>query len=210
MTIADMSLITAEVRVDETDIISIRLGQTADVTIDAMPSGTFRGRVIEIGNTAILRSTGLAASQSAISSQEAKDFKVVVALDSPPEDIRPGLSCTAKITTATRQNTLTIPIQALTTRDKADLEPASKSGPNTAAAAVKKGPRQEVQGVFVVSGGRVVFRNITTGITGATDIEVADGLKEGDQIVVGPYKVVRTLRNQDRVTIDNKASQNQS
>ena len=91
MTVADMSLITAEVKVDETDIVNVKLGQTSDVTIDAIPNRTFKGRVIEIGNTAILRSTGLAASQSTVSSQEAKDFKVVIALTDPPEDIRPGI-----------------------------------------------------------------------------------------------------------------------
>ena len=123
MTIADMSLITAEVKVDETDIVNVKLDQPADITIDAIPNKTFKGHVIEIGNTAILRSTGVAASQSAISSQEAKDFKVVIALDNPPEEIRPGLSCTAKITTATRKNVLTIPIQALTVRQKGQLEP---------------------------------------------------------------------------------------
>ena len=128
MTIADMSLITAEVKVDETDIVSVALGQKADITIDAIPNKTFKGHVIEIGDTAILRSTGLAASQSAVSSQEAKDFKVVVAMDDPPEEIRPGLSCTAKITTATRQKALTIPIQALTIRQKGDLEEKPKTG----------------------------------------------------------------------------------
>src|SRR5678815_4770196 len=100
-------------KVDETDIVNVKMGQAADVTIDAIPNKTFKGRVIEIGNTAILRSTGVAASQSAVSSQEAKDFKVVVALNDPPEDIRPGLSCTAKVTTATRNRVLSIPIQAL-------------------------------------------------------------------------------------------------
>src|SRR5262249_61729967 len=118
MTTADMSLITAEVKVDETDIVNVKMNQRADITIDAIPNRVFKGHVIEIGNTAILRSTGLAASQSMISSQEAKDFKVVIALDNPPEEIRPGLSCTAKITTATRQKVLTIPIQALTVRHK--------------------------------------------------------------------------------------------
>ena len=128
MTIADMSLITAEVKVDETDIVNVKLGQTADITIDAIPNKTFKGHVTEIGNTAILRSTGLAASQSAISSQEAKDFKVVIAMDNPPDEVRPGLSCTAKITTATRKNALTIPIQALTVRQKGDLEPKPGDG----------------------------------------------------------------------------------
>src|SRR5581483_10446705 len=123
MTVADMSLITAEVKVDETDIVNIKLGQHADISIDAIPNKTYTGHVIEIGNTAILRSTGLAASQSAVSSQEAKDFKVVIAMDNPPDEIRPGLSCTAKITTATRQKALTIPIQALTVRQKGELQP---------------------------------------------------------------------------------------
>jgi HlyD family secretion protein len=122
MTIADMSLITAEVKVDETDIVNLKLGQLAQVSIDAIPDQTFSGHVIEIGNTAILRSSGQVASSSATSSTEAKDFKVVIALDSPPEKIRPGLSCTAKITTATRKDVLTIPIQALTVRQKGDLE----------------------------------------------------------------------------------------
>ena len=139
MTIADMSLITSEVKVDETDIVNVRLDQAADITIDAIPNKTFKGHVIEIGNTAILRSTGVAASQSAVSSQEAKDFKVVVALDSPPEEIRPGLSCTAKITTATRKNVLTIPIQALTVRQKGQLEPKPANGKAVQAAADQAG-----------------------------------------------------------------------
>ena len=104
MTIADMSIVTSEVKVDESDIVNIKLDQLADITVDAIPNKIFVGHVIEIGNTAILRSTGLAASQSTISSQEAKDFKVVMAMDDPPDEIRPGLSCTAKITTATRKN----------------------------------------------------------------------------------------------------------
>jgi HlyD family secretion protein len=213
MTIADMSLITAEVKVDETDIVSVRLGQQVDVTIDAIPNKTFKGHVTEIGNTAILRSSGVAASQSAISSQEAKDFKVVVALDNPPDEIRPGLSCTAKITTATRQNVLTIPIQALTVRQKGDLEakPAGKAGSATAAAAEKndaaaeKAKKEEIQGVFVVRGEKAVFQKVETGITGATDIEVLTGLKEGDQIVTGTYQVIRTIKNDTQVKVDNKA-----
>ena len=128
MTIADMSVITAEVKVDETDIVNVAVNQPAEVTIDAMPNRTFHGHVTEIGDTAILRSSGVAASQSNTSDQEAKDFKVVIALDDPPDDIRPGLSCTGKIITATKQQALTIPIQALTVRTRGDLEPAKKSG----------------------------------------------------------------------------------
>lgn len=207
MTIADMSLITAEVKVDETDIVNVKLDQVADITIDAIPNRIFKGHVIEMGNTAILRSTGLAASQSAISSQEAKDFKVVVALDNPPPEIRPGLSCTAKIVTATRKNVVSIPIQALTVRTKGDLEPAAKPGaaPAKADPATEKARKEEVQGVFIVQGEKAVFRNVETGITGATDIEVLNGLKDGDQIITGSYKVIRTLKNETKVKVDNKA-----
>jgi HlyD family secretion protein len=210
MTIADMSLITAEVKVDETDIVSVKMDQVADVTIDAIPGKTFKGHVIEIGNTAILRSTGLAASQSNISSQEAKDFKVVVGLDNPPDEIRPGLSCTAKITTATRQRVLSIPIQALTVRQKGDLEPKPKDGGATQAAsrpdpAAEKARKEEVQGVFVISGGKAIFRKVETGITGATDIEVTQGLAESDEIVTGSYQVIRTIGNDAKVKVDNKA-----
>jgi HlyD family secretion protein len=209
MTIADMSVITAEVKVDETDIVNIHLGQVADITIDAIPNKTFKGHVTEIGNTAILRSTGVAASQSAISSQEAKDFKVVIAMDDPPDEIRPGLSCTAKITTAVRPNALTIPIQALTVRQKGDLEPQPVPGASTQPVvkltpAQEKARKEEVQGVFVVENNKAVFHKVETGITGSTDIEVLSGLKENDQIVTGTYQVIRTIRNQADVKIDNK------
>ena len=206
MTIADMSLITAELKVDETDIVNVKLDQVADVTMDAMPNRTFKGHVIEIGNTAILRSTGLAASQSNISSQEAKDFKVVIALHDPPEEIRPGLSCTGKITTATRQSVLSIPLQALTIRQKGDLEPKPKGKAAEAPMdpRVEKARKEELQGVFVIAGDKAEFRKVETGITGATDIEVTGGLKEGDQIVTGSYQVIRTIKNEARIKVDNK------
>jgi HlyD family secretion protein len=213
MTIADMSLITAEVKVDETDIVNVKIGQIAEITIDAIPNKTFTGHVTEIGDTAILRSTGVAASQSAISSQEAKDFKVVVAMDNPPAEVRPGLSCTAKITTATRKNAVTIPIQALTVRQKGDLEPKKPAGTGGAEAAVKVDPaaekarKEEVQGVFVVANGKATFRKVETGITGSTDIEVVSGLNEGDQIITGTYQVIRTIANDAQVKVDNKPAE---
>jgi len=206
MTIADMSLITAEVKVDENDIVNVKLDQKAAVTIDAIPNRVFKGHVIEIGNTAILRSTGLAASQSTISSQEAKDFKVVIALDDPPEEIRPGLSCTAKVTTATRSNALTAPIQALTVRQKGDLELSGPDDSKGAAKAPGKSSKEEIQGVFVISGEKAVFHKVETGISGATDIEILSGLNEGDQIVTGSFKVIRTLRNQAKVKVENGAA----
>jgi HlyD family secretion protein len=216
MTIADMSLITAEVKVDETDIVNIKLQQAVDIKIDAIPNKIFKGHVAEIGNTAILRSTGVAANQSAISSQEAKDFKVVVALDNPPDEVRPGLSCTAKITTATRPNVLSIPIQALTVRQKGDLEakPVGAAA-NTSETATKSDPvaekakKEEITGVFVVNGEKAVFQKVETGITGATDIEVLTGLKEGDQIITGTYQVIRTIKNDTQVKVDNKTPEPQ-
>jgi len=132
---------------------------------------------------------------------------VVVALDNPPPEIRPGLSCTAKVVTATRKNVVSIPIQALTVRTKGDLE-APKSGVQAAAKsdpAAEKARKEEIQGVFVVQAEKAVFRNVETGITGATDIEVLNGLKEGEQIITGSYKVIRTLKNETKVKIDNNA-----
>lgn len=204
MTIADMSLITAEVNVDETDIVNVKLGQSAEVTIDAIPNRTFKGRVTEIGDTAIVRSTGLAASQSQTSSQEAKDFRVVIALDIPEDLVRPGLSCTAKIVTATEHNVVAIPIQALTVRQKGQLNPPKPGAQPDPAS--EKTAHEELQGVFVVKDGKAVFRKVDTGITGATDIEVVSGLQPGDQIVTGSYEVIRTLRNDAKVRIDNKAA----
>ena len=214
MTIADMSIITAEVKVDETDIVNVKMNQPAEVTIDAIPNKTFKGHVIEIGNTAIVRSTGMAASQSNTSSQEAKDFKVVIAIDDPPTDIRPGLSCTGKITTATRPGVMAIPIQALTVRQKGDLEKkattkpaAPKEGAHAEAVdpVKEKAMKEEIQGVFVITpDGKAQFQKVETGITGATDIEVTSGLKSGQEIVTGTYQVIRTLRNDTKIKIDNK------
>ena len=213
MTIGDMSLITAEVKVDETDIVNVKLNQPADVTIDAIPNKTFKGHVIEIGNTAIVRSTGVAASQSTTSSQEAKDFKVVIALDSPPEDIRPGLSCTGKITTATRASVTAIPIQALAVRSRKDLEAAAKGGDKNSNVTLAAPPpvttgdpkKDEIQGVFVVNGKKANFHPVETGISGVTDIEISKGLQPGDEIVVGSYKALRTLKPDAPIKVDNSA-----
>ena len=203
MTIADMSIVTAEVKVDETDIVNVKLDQPAEITVDAIPNKVFKGHVIEIGNTAILRSTGLAASTSSTSSQEAKDFKVVVAMDNPPDEIRPGLSCTAKITTATRKDATAVPIQALTTRTKGDLI-ADKDKPANPDPATVKANKEELQGVFVVVGTKAEFRKLETGITGATDIEVLSGLNPGDEILTGSYQTVRSIKNGTTIKIDNK------
>ena len=210
MTIADMSVITAEVKVDETDIVNVRLGQPADVTIDAIPKKVFHGKVSEIGDNAIVRSSGLSTSQQTTASEEAKDFKVVVTLTDAPQDLRPGLSSTAKITTATRSNALSVPIQALTLRTKQQIE-AQNNPPGSVHAAEpvvkevasKSKKDDEVQGVFIVRNKKAMFVPVTTGITGTTDMEVLDGLKEGDEVITGSYKVLRTLKPGSSVKIDN-------
>ncbi len=206
MTIADMSVITAEVKVDETDIVNVELGQTADVSIEAIPDKTFKGKVIEIGNTAILRTSGLASSQSQISSDEAKDFKVVVALDEPPAEIRPGLSSTVKITTNKKPNVLALPIQALTARTKGDLEKKDDKKSNGPPADPKLAAelKKEMQGVFVVEKSVATFHEVKTGITGTTEVEVLSGLKEGDEVITGPYRTLRTIRNETKIEVDNK------
>ena len=210
MTIADMSIITAEVKVDETDIVNVHLGQTAEVTIDAIPKKIFHGTVSEIGDNAIVRSSGVSTSQSTTASEEAKDFKVVVNLSDAPLDLRPGLSTTAKITTATRSSALSIPIQALTLRSKEQIEQqnnapgsvhAAAPAPKETASKTKKA--DDVQGVFVVRNKKATFVPVSTGITGTTDIEVLDGVKEGDEVITGSYKVLRTLRPGSSVKIDN-------
>jgi len=207
MTLADMSVITAEVQVDETDIINVQLGQPAEVNIDAIPKKTFKAVVTQIGDNAIVRSTGVSTSQQTTGSQEAKDFKVVVTLQDPPEDLRPGLSATAKITTATRTSVLTIPIQAMTIRSARDLLPKDEKGSVQAAAPQKPAAdgKAEIQGVFVLRNHKAEFAPIETGIAGTTDIEVLQGLKEGDEIVTGSYKILRTLRPGSSVKVDNSA-----
>jgi HlyD family secretion protein len=206
MTVADTSVITAEVKVDESDVVNVRLGQPAEVTIDAMPKEKFHGTVTEIGGNAVLRSTGVSTAQTTSSGQEAKDFKVVISLQDPPANLHPGLSATARITTAKRQSVLAIPIQALTIRQRGDLNPEKKNGKTTAQAAAPNSAdsKEELQGVFVLRNKKdAVFVPVATGISGATEIEVTNGLKEGDEIVTGSYKVLRTLRNGASVKVDN-------
>src|SRR5438270_9314099 len=207
MTVADMSIITAEVQVDETDIVNVKLDQAAEVTIDAIPNQTFKGKVTEIGDNAIIRSTGVSTSQSLSGGQEAKDFKVVITLLDPPPNLRPGLSATAKITTGTAHDALAIPIQALTMRDKNDLDAqknpgkSAKSAPQAATSAKKE--NTDIQGVFVINNKKAEFRQVETGLTGTTEIEVKNGLKPGDEIITGSYKVLKTIRNGAGVKVDN-------
>jgi HlyD family secretion protein len=196
----------------------VQLGQVAEVTVDALPGKTFKGHVTEVGDQALLRSTGIATSQSTSGTEEAKDFKVVVTLDQlPGEDLaelRPGLSTTAKITTAVRPNAVTIPIQALVQRDPAaekDLaDHAGKPSSTLSAATDPSGAPVKpnlAQGVYLLSTShgklRATFVPVTTGVTGATEIEVLSGVKEGDEIVTGRYQVLRALKSGTLVKRDN-------
>lgn len=209
LTISDMSIVTAEVKVDETDITSVRNGQPVDVSIDAEPGKTFKGHVSEVGELAILRTSGEASmTQVTANTQEARDFKVVVTLDNPPESLRPGLSATAKIQTAQKQNVISIPIQALAERSQKELDEAkSGTGSNvTLAASTADGAgsaKVDIQGVFLVRGGKVQFVPVQTGISGVTDIEITGGLQEGDLIVTGSFKALRTLKPGTSVKVDN-------
>jgi HlyD family secretion protein len=206
MTLADMSVVTAEVKVDETDIVNIRIGQSADVTVDALPGKVFKGHVTMAGDQALLRSTGVATLQSTTGTEEAKDFKVIVTLDNPSTDLRPGLSATAKITTAHQANTLSLPIQALTMHDPAADKAKGQGGVQAASSTSAGAKSAPVQGVYVLQTEkgklRAKFVPVTTGITGATDIEVLSGLNEGQEIVTGPFKTLRGLKDGSLVKRD--------
>lgn len=186
MTIADMSIITAEVKVDEADIVNVRLGQEAEIKVDALGDRKLKGHVSEVGNSALNRS----GTTNTGGSQEAKDFKVVITLDEPPEELRPGLSCTVTIITDKTAQVLTIPIQALTIREFDDPNDPLK----------KK--KIEKEGVYIINADNtVIFREVKTGITGTSDIEVKEGLKEKEKIVTGPYQVLRSLEDNKKIKI---------
>jgi HlyD family secretion protein len=204
MTLANMSVVTAEVKVDETDITGIQIGQPAEVTVDALPGKIFKGHVTEVGDQALLRSTGVSTSQSTTGTEEAKDFKVVVTLDNPPSELRPGLSATAKITTAHKENVVAVPLQALVMEVP---DTGKKKGAKKLNASLSTGPKpQPVQGVFVMRKEgrklRAVFVPVQTGITGTSDIQVTSGVKPGDEIIIGPYRILRTLKDDATVKRD--------
>lgn len=208
LTVADMSVIEAEVEVDETDIPSVQLGQTAKLTVDAMPGKSFTGKVTEIGNSPIQTAGASAASQ-------ATNFKVKVTVDGEIPDVRPGFTCTAEITTATRENALSVPIQATTVREvvvdksgnmvresKNDKRTPRASTPVQASELKPGQERKELEGVFVVRDTRAEFVPVKTGIAGEKYFEVLSGLKDGDQVIIGPFSSVRELADGAAVKIE--------
>jgi HlyD family secretion protein len=205
--IADMSVIEAEVEVDETDIPTVELGQAATVTIDAVPDRMFRGRVTEIGNSPVQAANNTGQRQ-------ATTFKVVITLDEEVPDVRPGFTCTAEITTATRKDVVSVPIQALTVREmlfdsagKMVREQPRRRGSAvepTVSASTEPPPghkREETEGVFVLREGKAVFTPVTIGIAGEQYFEVVEGLKAGDQVIIGPFASVRELSDGQQVRL---------
>ena len=209
MTVGDVSEFEVEILVDETDIRYVTLGQEAEVRVDALEGVKLKGHVTEIGSSAIPRGGTQAATASSSSANQAKDFKVTVTLDNPPPSLRSGLNATADITTARKAAVLALPIQAIVVRelnaegkviDPAALQ-ASEGEPSGGA---PRGKGQEREGVFVVLDGQVAFRPVKTGIIGETEIEITEGLREGEEIVTGSYKTLRTLKDQAKVKLDEK------
>lgn len=211
LTVADMSVVEAEVEVDETDIPFVQLGQRANVTIDAMPDQVFTGTVTEIGNSPI-QTTGIGTTRTAT------NFKVTVTLEGEISEMRPGFTCTAEITTATRQKALSAPIQSLTIREllfdetgtivheprppkpRFQFGPAAAATPTLVTTELKPGhKREEVEGVFLIRDGKAAFVRVKLGIAGERYLEVTDGLKEGDRVITGPFDSVRGMYEGDAV-----------
>ncbi len=216
MTVADMSVITAEVKVDETDVVNVKLGQAVDIVVDALPGRVFKGHVTEVGDQALLRTTGIATSQSTTGTEEAKDFKVVVTLDQAGgqsnDELRPGLSATAKIRTAQVSSAVVLPLAALVSRDPAAEQVRAKNHgkeletSNSQAPVARNRDAKKLQGVYLLRTEdgklRAYFQTVQTGITGSTEIQVTSGLKAGDEVVTGKYKTLRTLASGTAVKRD--------
>src|SRR6478672_11696996 len=214
--LADMGQIQAEVEVDETNVPHVQIGQPAKITIDAIPERTFKGHVSEIGNSPIQTASGAVAAGT-----QATNFKVSVILDEPVPDVRPGFTCTADITTATRKDVVSVPIPAVAVReliydasgqvvkepktDKKRRVAADAAPVTTSMAELKPGQtRKEAEGVFAVREGKAEFVPIKMGIAGDKYFEVTGGLKAGDQVITGPYNSVRGMADDDLVKVDNK------
>ncbi|HEY0590973.1 MAG TPA: efflux RND transporter periplasmic adaptor subunit [Thermoanaerobaculia bacterium] len=187
MTISDMSVVEAVMEVDETDVPAVKVGQTATVTIDAYPNQTFAGTVVRVGSSPMKE--GLAAASEAV------NFEVRIQLDNPPPNVRPGFSVSAEILTGSRPKAIAIPIQALVVREK----PVEKGKASA-------GKPVDEEGVFVYDPkeSKVKFAAVKTGIAGETMIEIAGGIKEGQQIVTGPFKALREVKDGDTVRLEDE------
>lgn len=218
LTVADMSVIEAEVEVDETDIPFVQLGQIAKVTIDAIADKSFSGRVTEIGNSPI-QTAGTGTTRTAT------NFKVTVTIDGQIPEVRPGFTCTAEITTAKKAKAISVPIQSLTVRELLYDEkgnvvqetrppkaggfrfgaPAATTAPAPVTTELKPGQkREETEGVFLIKDGKAAFVTVKLGISGERYLEVLSGLNENDRVITGPFDSVRGLYDGDLVTTEQK------
>jgi HlyD family secretion protein len=216
MTVADLSVMECEVMVDETDFRNLKLGQEASIKVDALEGLELKGEVTEIGASALVRGSGTASSTAtstlgANTGNQPKDFKVTITIKDPPAKLRPGLNATADITTATRKGVLAVPVQAVVVRevdkegkivDPDAMAAPEREGNTVTQARTEKG--EEKEGVFVVQNEKAVFKPVKTGIMGETDIEIVDGLKNGEEIVTGSYKTLRTLKDDARLRVEKK------
>ncbi len=181
MTIADLSVMEVEVEVDETDVVGVKIGQKSEVKIDAYPDDIITGTVTKVGSSAL---------QTVTSADESKDFKVVVTLENPPANLKPGLSASADIIIAKKENVLAVPISALALRDK--------TGDN------QNSEKEQEEGVYIVEESRVKFMPIKKGIMGELMIEITSGLEEGQDVVVGPYSALRLLKDDTLIKAEEK------
>ena len=210
MLIADMATINVEVNVDETDITNVKPSQKAKVKVDALGELEIEGQVVEIAQTAKTRSGQTIAQTSTTGSQEAKDFKVTIRLVNMKEEVRnrlrPGMSATATISTDRRENVIAVPLQALVERDPDQLKKESGAAPKPTPTPQNQNPKDKkpVKGVFVIQNNKTVFTTVETGITGDNDIEIKSGLNEGQEIVTGPYRQLRTLKNDQAIKREDK------
>lgn len=215
-TVADLSVMEVEILVDETDIKNVKLGQEAEVRVDAFEGLKVKGEVTEIGSSAIPRGSTGTAQAGVNTGNQAKDFKVVVTLKDPDPSLRPGLNATADIITATRDGVVAVPIQAVVMRrvgaDGKILDPEGAQGrpangapsPSATDSAASRTKLEEKEGVFIASDGKAVFKLVKTGIIGETDIEILEGVKDGDEIVTGSYRTLRTLANEALIRTEEK------
>jgi len=217
MTVADLSVMECEVMVDETDFRNLKLGQEAKIKVDALEGLELKGEVTEIGASALVRGSG---SQSAAQTQlgantgnQPKDFRVTITVKDPPPNLRPGLNATAEITTARREKVVAVPVQAVVVREVGkdgkviDPDAVAAGGGERQGDTVAQGARQkgeEKDGVFVVEGEKAVFKSVKTGIMGETDIEVTEGVAEGQEIVTGSYRTLRNLKDDARIKVETK------
>jgi HlyD family secretion protein len=217
MTVADLSVMECEVMVDETDFRNLKLGQEARIKVDALEGLELTGEVTEIGASALVRGSGSSSATTAQlganTGNQPKDFKVTITIKNPPAKLRPGLNATADITTATKKDVLAVPVQAVVVRevDKegkvVDPDAVGEGGPPREGNTVTQVGREkgeEKDGVFVVQKDKAVFKPVKTGIMGEADIEITDGLQEGQEIVTGSYKTLRTLKDEGRIKVETK------